>query len=95
MISIEAIRELAQLARLKLTATEEESVQKDISGILDYVGQVSALQGSDATSVPPVRNVMREDVPTMVLGTREALRKAFPAEEGGYNVVRKIIEKDE
>lgn len=94
MISLEDIRNLAQLARLKLTPKEEESLQKDISNILEYVGQVSsASAGSDAV-VPEHHNVMREDAPAPVLGAREALVAAFPRSEKGYNVVRKIIEKD-
>jgi len=103
MISLEDIRSLAELARLKLTGREEESLQKDISNILDYVGQVSAVseqgstlsQGSPRSNLKTLRNVMRDDVPTMVLGKRESLLAAFPTREGDYNVVRKIIQKDE
>ena len=108
MISLEDIRNLAQLARLKLTADEEESLQKDISGILDYVGQVSvagadaspSLQGdrgwSGEASAPAPRNVMREDVPYegTPLGKREDLINAFPKRQGDFNEVRKIIDKD-
>ncbi len=95
MVSIEDIRGLAQLARLKLAGAEEESLQKDISSILDYVGQVSAVSVSSEKEKPLLRNVMREDITTEVLGAREDLVKAFPAREGDFNVVRKIIQKDE
>lgn len=94
MISIEEIKNLAQLARLKLTSQEEEALQKDISNILDYVGQVSAIHGAAERQTPVLRNVMRDDTPTATLGDREALGSAFPRREGGFNVVRKIIEKD-
>ena len=94
MISLEDIRSLAQLARLKLTGEEEVSLQKDISGILDYVGQVSAVSVSATQEAPAHRNIMREDTPTEVLGKREVLVAAFPKQENGYNVVRKIIDKD-
>lgn len=95
MISLDDIRGLATLARLKLTGKEEESLQKDISNILDYVGQVSALPATAAAEKPLLRNVMRDDVPSAVLGSREALLAAFPKREGDFNLVRKIIEKDE
>jgi aspartyl/glutamyl-tRNA(Asn/Gln) amidotransferase C subunit len=99
MISIEEIRGLAALARLKLSPTEEADLQKDISNILDYVGQISGVplpeRKEDAGAW---RNVMREDAPRergVLAGKEESLRAAFPTREGDYNVVRKIIQKDE
>lgn len=107
MISKEDIQKLAELSRIKLTDTEMESLQKDISNILDYVGQVSAVSaGGDAlatglskASPPEPRNVMRDDVPyeegSALKGARDAVVAAFPKNEKDYNVVRKIIQKDE
>jgi aspartyl/glutamyl-tRNA(Asn/Gln) amidotransferase C subunit len=99
MISIEDIRNLATLARLKLTPGEEESLQKDISSILDYVGQVSAVPMPERKEDAGLwHNVMREDVPRdggQVALKEEAVRAQFPKREGDYNVVRKIIQKDE
>ncbi len=107
MISKEDIQKLAELSRIKLDDTEMESLQKDISNILDYVGQVSAVSaGGDAlaaglskASPPELRNVMRGDVPYMELSQLKDARKdivaAFPRNEKDYNVVRKIIQKDE
>ncbi len=99
MISREEVQNLAELARLKLTDEEVGGLQKDISNILDYVGQVSASAGESAEDIPVVHNVMREDEPRSaadsLAGKEEALRGAFPKREGNYNVVRKIIQKDE
>jgi aspartyl-tRNA(Asn)/glutamyl-tRNA(Gln) amidotransferase subunit C len=95
MISREEILNLATLARLKLTENEVVALQKDISSILDYVGQVSAVEVGGEKETPLNHNVMREDVPSATLGAREELLKAFPIREGDYNVVRKIIQKDE
>jgi aspartyl/glutamyl-tRNA(Asn/Gln) amidotransferase C subunit len=106
MISKEEVLNLAQLARLKLSDEEVTNLQKDISSILDYVGQVSAVGVKDVAQLKPIlRNVMREDKTysengTMVLGKRETLVEAFPKKEksslgGFFNVVRKIIQKDE
>ncbi len=128
MISKEEIQNLAELARLKLTEEETASLQKDISNILDYVGQLSASKGVSADkeastdhplmtyregdaslSAPLVHNVMREDLPRLasgkagtphasddtLAGKEESLKAAFPKRESGYNVVRKIIQKDE
>lgn len=105
MISKEEVQHLAELARLKLSEAETEILQKDISNILDYVGQVAAVSGDEVKSAPILRNVMREDVPRdvndIVAGKEEAVRSAFPQSlpaqtgESSYNVVRKIIQKDE
>ena len=106
MISREEVLQLALLARLKLDDKEVAGLQKDISGILEYVGKISAVQPqgetflSDSKDAPlGVRNVMREDSPRAdgdtMAGKEEALRTAFPKKENNYNVVRKIIQKDE
>ena len=110
MISREEIKNLAELARLKLRDGEAENFQKDISSILEYVGQISVVASKGNTSAKAeelplsaaplgVRNVLREDVPRAdgdtMAGKEEALRTAFPKKENNYNVVRKIIQKDE
>ena len=99
MISLEEIQNLARLARLKLSPQEEESLQKDISNILDYVGQVSSVPMPEKKEDAGLwHNIMREDTPRAggtLAGKEEALIQAFPKSEKGYNVVRKIIQKDE
>ena len=94
---------MAALARLNLSETEVASLQKDISSILEYVGQVSAAEGNTFTKAeelsPANHNVMRDDIPRAkadpLWGKEEVLQAAFPVSEGGYNIVRKIIQKDE
>lgn len=100
MIPREEVLNLAELARLELTQREVEALQKDISSILEYVGQVSAIELPDKKEDKPVmRNVMREDAPRAeghpMQGKEEAVRAAFPTQEKNFNVVRKIIQKDE
>ena len=95
-----APQKLAELARLELSDQEVAGLQKDISNILDYVGQVSAVAIDDATpKVGVVHNVMRQDEvrisDDIMAGKEEALRAEFPKREGNFNVVRKIIQKDE
>ena len=96
MISKEEVLQLAELARLKLDESEVAGLQKDISNILEYVGQVSKVEAGTTKEVPMNNTVMREDLPAgTALGEREELLRAFPKREGDYNVVRKIIQKDE
>jgi aspartyl/glutamyl-tRNA(Asn/Gln) amidotransferase C subunit len=101
MISLQEILALAGLARLKVSDTEAASLQTDFSTILDYVGQVNAVSGDAAQEVPAHHNIMRDDTQyagrdyVAMIGKREALLEAFPDEENGYNVVRKIIQKED
>ena len=100
MISKEDIENLATLARLKLKEGEAEALQKDISNILGYVGQVGSFAATAANNKEAaVRNVLREDVPRaetdVMAGKEEAILSQLPKREGNYNVVRKIIQKDE
>ncbi len=99
MVSKEEITNLAQLARLTLSEGEAAALQKDISSILEYVGQVSAVSAQEGGALAQNRNIMREDAPRQgtdpMADKREALLNALPKREGDYNVVRKIIQKDE
>jgi len=99
MISREEVLQLAELARLKVADAEVAGLQKDISNILEYVGQISKVRAEKEKATPFNYNVMREDTPRAggdtMGGKEEALREAFPKKEGNYNVVRKIIQKDE
>lgn len=105
MISKEEVHNLATLARLDLSEGEVVSLQTDISNILEYVGHLSAVsignggEEINKTAVPLLRNVMRADEPregsNILAGKEEKLKDAFPKREGDYNVVRKIIQKDE
>jgi len=100
MISKEEVQNLAGLARLELSEEEVTALQKDISNILEYVGQVSAVSTGEAgQEVGGTYNVLRADTPRgeedPLHNTREQLLEALPKREGDYNVVRKIIQKDE
>lgn len=100
MISKEEVQKLAELARLEVSDSEVMLLQKDMSNILDYVGQVAAVSLDNTTPLPGTNhNVLRDDVPRsegdLLNNKREALLAALPKREGDYNVVRKIIQKDE
>jgi aspartyl/glutamyl-tRNA(Asn/Gln) amidotransferase C subunit len=100
MISKEDIEGLAQLARLKLKDGEAQALGSDINSILGYVGQVHAFNAdSSALEKPLLRNVMRQDLPREatdpLLHKEESVRAQFPAREGDYNAVKKILQKDE
>ena len=93
-ISLEQVRHVAELARLQLTAAEEERLQADLSAILDYVAKLDEL---DTTAVEPTAQVgeagtpFRDDVVTNRPAPEDMLANA-PARQGTLFKVPKIIE---
>ncbi len=84
------------LARLGLEPGEEDFYADQLSGIL---GAIERLQELDTEAIPAtaqvveVRSVMAADEPRPCLSQEEALANA-PAAEGGYFVVKAILEEE-
>ena len=93
-LTMEEVRKVALLARLRLDDAEIERMQQQLSSILDYM---QVLQEVDVADVPPtaqvtdVVNVMRPDEVRPSLPVEEALANA-PAHEGGYFKVKPVFE---
>jgi aspartyl-tRNA synthetase len=93
-ISLQRVRNIARLARLKLTDDEALSYQKDLNSILDYVETLRELDTESVepmSHVLPLTNVWREDKPGKADRGQSILANA-PAREGSYFKVPKIIE---
>jgi aspartyl-tRNA(Asn)/glutamyl-tRNA(Gln) amidotransferase subunit C len=93
MISKKDIENLANLARIRLSEGEKESLAKDVDSILVYVDQIKAAPiGEFKSGAGAVKNVMRDDV---VINTsaedRERILNDAPKREGDYVVVKKIL----
>ena len=93
MISKKDIENLANLARIRLSEEEKESLAKDIDSILAYVDQIKAAPIGDwKPQAGEVRNVMREDVVMSTLvEDRERILDEAPKREGDYVAVKKIL----
>ncbi len=93
-LTMEEVRKVALLARLRLDDAELERMQQQLSSILDYM---QVLQEVDVADVPPtaqvtdVVNVMRPDEVRPSLPAEEVLANA-PAHEGGYFKVKPVFE---
>lgn len=94
-LSLEEVRHVANLARLSLTADEEQRLRGELSRILDAVEELKAL---DTSGVEPTSHAsfggegaLREDEPHASLGVERALANA-PARVGTSFAVPKIIE---
>jgi aspartyl-tRNA(Asn)/glutamyl-tRNA(Gln) amidotransferase subunit C len=92
MITKEDIQHLAKLSRIGISEAEAEELTKEVDSILGYIGQINEVTGDVKAIVPPLRNVMRDDVVTHESGEyTDAIFANVPKKEGGYLKVKKIL----
>jgi aspartyl-tRNA(Asn)/glutamyl-tRNA(Gln) amidotransferase subunit C len=85
------VRHVARLARLHLEPDEERRMVDELSGILEHVDAIQALDLDDVpptTHVLTLENVMRDDEPRPSLPVEEALREAPRVVEDRFAVVK-------
>ena len=93
-LSLEEVRRIAALARLRLSPEEEARFAGQLSAILGYVEE---LKGLDVAGVEPMTHALadapalRADEVKPGLGAEVAVAEA-PAREGTYFKVPRIIE---
>ena len=87
------VKKVALLARLALSGAELESLTAEMSQIVGFVGQLSAV---DTSNVAPLahpldaQNVFRSDEPAASLSTADALRNA-PRQDGECFLVPAVL----
>lgn len=95
MIERKDIERLAELARIRMSDAELESMRKDIDSILVYVGQIAEAaveEPGEESRLGAVRNAMRPDADPHESGKyTETLLSAAPEREGGHFKVKKIL----
>ena len=88
-ITIEEVRKIAFLARLKLSREEEKRYTEQLSAILDYAAR---LQEVDTSKIPPTATVLplraplREDVVRPSTPREQILANAASKKEGMFQV---------
>ena len=93
-LSRAAVRHIALLARLELSAQEEATFAEQLDHILQHFERLAALntEGVEATAhVVEVESAFREDIVTNGPAP-DALRANAPARDGDFFKVPKIIE---
>lgn len=96
MLDREQVHKVAHLARLELTAEEEERLTTQLGDILGYFEQLNEL---DVSGVEPttraidVSNVVRADV-LQPYAEREAMLESAPDRDGDFFKVPKIVNAD-
>ncbi|HVJ78130.1 MAG TPA: Asp-tRNA(Asn)/Glu-tRNA(Gln) amidotransferase subunit GatC [Hyphomicrobium sp.] len=88
------VRRIARLARLRISDAEAKGLEKELSGILDWVKQLDEV---DTAAVEPMTRVvaqemrMRDDVVTDG-DIADAVTANAPLTEDHYFVVPKVVE---
>lgn len=88
------VQHIAELAKLELSAAEEQLYQEQLSAILDYAQRLNALDTqaiSPTATVLPLRSVMRDDVARPSMPAAEVLANA-PARVDHAFEVRVVLE---
>jgi aspartyl-tRNA(Asn)/glutamyl-tRNA(Gln) amidotransferase subunit C len=88
------VRRIARLARIKITDEEAKGLQKELSGILDWVEQLAEVDTKDVepmTRVVPITLKMRTDQVTDG-GIAEDIFMNAPVSDDHFFVVPKVVE---
>jgi aspartyl-tRNA(Asn)/glutamyl-tRNA(Gln) amidotransferase subunit C len=88
------VRRIARLARIKITDGEAQSLQKELSGILDWVKQLDEV---DTTSVEPMTRVVAQELEQRVDEVTDGeiadvVVANAPISEDNFFVVPKVVE---
>ena len=89
MIDREQVLHVARLARLRLSDDEVERMSSELSGILEHVERISALDldGVEPTShVIELQNVLRPDEPRPSWPREKMLESAPDLADGAFRV---------
>lgn len=92
-LSVEEIKKIAELARLKLTPEEEKRYAETISAVLDYMTILNEVdtKGVEPTSqVTGLEDVFREDIPADS-SIKKELISLFPEEKENELVVPEVF----
>jgi aspartyl-tRNA(Asn)/glutamyl-tRNA(Gln) amidotransferase subunit C len=82
---------LAALARLDQSEEEKQSILKDMEGILDYVKVIESVEVDEVDVEYDTYNVWRDDVLEEREFSRESIIEQFPASQGDFLKVKKIL----
>ncbi len=94
-LTLDEVRHVAELAKLRLTDAEIAQYAEQLSAILDYAQILQAVDTSNVPPTPyvlPLENVMREDEPAAGLPNEAALANA-PDHDDGFFRVRAVFEE--
>jgi aspartyl-tRNA(Asn)/glutamyl-tRNA(Gln) amidotransferase subunit C len=94
-IDQDEVLRIARLARLSPSPAQVQSLQHDLSRVLEYVAKLSEVDTSAVEATPSIVHaaVLRADELVPCLDRDEALRAAPASRDGGFSVP-KVLEVD-
>lgn len=93
-LNISDIKRIAHLARIEINEQEAATTLTKLSGILDLIEQMQAVDTTGITPMSHSQDVaqrLREDVVSQT-NQREAFQKNAPLTDGGLYLVPQVIE---
>jgi len=89
------IAALASLARLAISETEKESLQKEIPNILAFVDTIQRVETPELARTPLLHNVLREDIDPRPSGEyTERLMQAAPSAAHNRVIVKQVVSRE-
>lgn len=86
------VKHIANLARIEVSEEEAQSLEKDITTVLEYVDQVSKVSGSLNPQAGDVYNRLREDEDPLESGVyKDKILEEAPHAHDGFIKVKKIL----
>jgi len=95
MIEKKQVEHIAKLTRIELSEKEKEKFSKELSSILDYVGQLNKVNTAKVeplAQITGLEGVMRKDEVKIQPKVQNKLLKQAPSRKGDYFQVPKILE---
>jgi len=83
------VQHIALLANLELSSKEIKKFQKQLTEILDYVGQLSKVETKNikpTSQVTGLENVFRKDKPGPSLSSKDVLASAKKTDKGMFKI---------
>lgn len=96
-LTVEEVKKIASLARIKLTAEEEKRYAETISAVLEYMtilNEVDTSKVEPTSQVTGLEDVYREDVPRDS-GHQKNILSQMPEVETNELVVPEVFEDEE
>lgn len=87
MITPDDVRRLAELARIEVPSTEQESLRADLDRILAYVSELSGVSTERVQAAPERSgnpNAARDDAARETALPGDTARAAFPSSREGW-----------
>jgi aspartyl-tRNA(Asn)/glutamyl-tRNA(Gln) amidotransferase subunit C len=97
MLSREDIERIARLANVTLDESDIEKYRKDVSAIVDFIGQISSLpslEHAEHQQIMKLENVWREDEEREITDETSVTEHA-PRTKNGFVVTPRTIKGDD